>query len=261
MPKHLLLAHDLSTEADIALLRAAQLARQLNARLSLAHVLCGDDEAAARRQLDALAADCSLPIAAIHVRKGPPVESLTTLAEGVQADLLVLGRHRPGAAEGFAGTTLERLLLACPVPLLLVVDPTGLPYSRALSALDFSSCASRAWQQASRLLDTGGELQALHIREGTDIEQPSEAETSLDRELLEQLMSDLSRGSERSDLQLGHRLRCGERLHALEAALAEFNPQLLALGVHSRGEMSSALVGSLARQLLEQPPCDLLLAR
>src|SRR5690606_1763139 len=38
-------------------------------------------------------------------------------------------------------------------------------------------------------------------------------------------------------------------------------PQLLALGGHSRGELSSALLGSLTRQFLEQPPCDVLVAR
>src|SRR5690606_42047611 len=45
MVQHILIAHDLSPEADLALRRAAQLARQTGARLSLLHVLAehGDE--------------------------------------------------------------------------------------------------------------------------------------------------------------------------------------------------------------------------
>lgn len=38
MIRHLLVAHDLTPEADVALARAAQLARQHDARVSLLHV-------------------------------------------------------------------------------------------------------------------------------------------------------------------------------------------------------------------------------
>ncbi|MFC3607545.1 universal stress protein [Stutzerimonas tarimensis] len=260
MPRQLLLAHDSSPEADLALLRAGQLARQLDARLSLAHVLEDGDEASSRRRLEALAADCGLAISDVHLRRGPAVESLAALASGLEADLLLLGRHRAGAVEGFAGTTLERLLLASPVPLLLVVNPTGLPYSRALAALDFSACASRAWQRAAELLPATGELRALHVHESAGLDLPDEAELALDRELFDRLLEDLN-AHQAGSARGSHEVRSGERLQCLEEAIAGFDPQVLALGVHSRGEMSSALVGSLTRQLLENPPCDLLLSR
>ena len=38
-------------------------------------------------------------------------------------------------------------------------------------------------------------------------------------------------------------------------------PHLLALGSHSRGALADALLGSLALQMLRQPPCDVLLVR
>ena len=39
MPKHILVAHDLSVEADVAVRRAAQLAAEHDARVSLLHVI------------------------------------------------------------------------------------------------------------------------------------------------------------------------------------------------------------------------------
>jgi nucleotide-binding universal stress UspA family protein len=42
--------------------------------------------------------------------------------------------------------------------------------------------------------------------------------------------------------------------------MAAVQPQLLALGSHSRSTMSEALLGSLTREYLDQPPCDVLIA-
>jgi len=57
MVQHILVAHDLSPEADLALRRAAQLAQQSGARLSLLHVLDSRgeplDEASVRADLEA----------------------------------------------------------------------------------------------------------------------------------------------------------------------------------------------------------------
>jgi len=55
-------------------------------------------------------------------------------------------------------------------------------------------------------------------------------------------------------------LRYGERNNCLDSAIAAVQPQLLALGSHSRGTMSEALLGSLTREYLDQPPCDVLIA-
>lgn len=261
MIQHILVAHDLSSEADVALRRAAQLARQTDARLSLLHVLDATDEALARAHLQARLDELGLDELEPWIRRGRVAEEVLTQACGLEADLLVLGRHHRQSAEGFAGTTLERILLATPAPLLLAVNPVSTPYSRALAALDFSPCASRALQSAWGLLPAGARLRALNVIEIAEIHAPDEAELTLQGELFGQLVEDLQLELDERDVELETRLRQGERSNCLDAELNEWRPQLLALGGHSRGEMSNALLGSLTRQYLDQPPCDILIAR
>jgi len=261
MVQHILVAHDLSPDADVALHRAAALAQQTGAQLSLLHVM---DEASTSQELqarEALQARIQALDIAVEpwIRKGDVVEELVTQATGLEADLVVVGRHHRLQPQGFAGTTLERILLACPVPLLFAVSPSA-SYSRALAALDYSSCASRALQTAWQLLPVSAELTALNIHEVAEVHGPDDADLALQQELFDQLVSDLRSNLADNGARLNQSLRQGERNNCMEAATAELQPQLLALGGHSRGEMSIALLGSLTRQYLDQPPCDVLIA-
>ncbi len=265
MVQHILVAHDLSPEADLALHRAAQLARQRQARLSLLHVLAKEagpiEEQRARDHLQERLQACGYDALEPWIRRGQPAEEVLTQARGLEVDLLVLGQHHRQSPLGFAGTTLERILLATPAPLLLVIGETHAPYDQALAALDFSPCASRAMQCAWALLPDGAELHALNVHEVAEIHAPDPEDLALQQELFDQLVEDIQVRLPEKDVQLSYSLRQGERGNCLDSAIREMRPQLLALGGHSRGELSSALLGSLTRQFLEQPPCDVLVAR
>lgn len=261
MVQHILVAHDLSPDADIALNRAAQLAQETGARLSVLHVLEGDtDEQHARANLHASLERHALGQEQLWIRQGRAAEEILTQTAGLEADLLVMGRHHRLSPQGFAGTTLEQVLQSCPAPLLLAVVPSA-PYSRALAALDYSGCASRALRTAWNLLPATGELTALNIHEVSELQQPDQSDLALQQELFDQLVADLRAELTDSDDRLHASLRYGERNNCLDSALAEVQPQLLALGSHSRGEISDTLLGSLTRQYLDQPPCDILIAR
>lgn len=263
MVQHILVAHDLSPEADLALQRADGLACQLGARLSLLHVLAtGAERAAAQARLDAALAACRSPRRELHLRSGHAVEEILRMVRGLEAGLLVLGAHHPQSAEGFAGTIFEQLLQDCPVPLLLAVQPAWQAWQQALVALDFSPYASRALQQAWQLLPDGACLLALHIDEQAAIHALDDPdERQFQRELFEQLVADEQRRLPARPLHLEQAFLSGERDHCLDAVLTAEQPQLLALGAHSRGALADALLGSLALQLLRQPPCDVLLVR
>lgn len=262
MANRILVAHDLSRDSDVALRRAVALAKQTGARLDLLHVLdesTGSDKAQQVRgdlqvRLDMIGSESQL-----WLRKGDVVEELLTQATGLQADLLVVGRYRSQRQHGFAGTTLERILHACSMPLLLAVTPTA-PYKCALAALDFSRCASRALQSAWGLLPATAALTALHIHEVAEIHGSDNAEQALQQELFDHLIAELRGGLSDTGARLLSNVRHGERNNCLDAALAELQPDLLALGGHSRGEISSALLGSLTRKYLDQAPCDVLIA-
>ncbi|MCJ0974824.1 universal stress protein [Pseudomonas sp. PS1] len=260
----ILVAHDLSPEADRALARGARLARSSGGRLDVVHVLDEHADSARtqhpREQLQARLAELGLGQVPLWFRPGHVAEAIITQTAGLQADLLILGRHHRQSPSGFAGTTLERILLACPVPVLLAVDAPD-PYSRALAALDFSHCASRALRHAWRLMSAGGVLTALNVHEVAEVHGADEADLALQRELFDQLLADLRGELPDNGARLDARLRQGERSNCLDAAVAELKPQLLAFGGHSRGEISEALLGSQTRAYLGQPPCDVLIAR
>ncbi|QLF93270.1 universal stress protein [Pseudomonas sp. ABC1] len=261
MVQPILVAHDLSHEADIALRRAVQLARQTSSSLHLVHVASAQtDEGDARQGLQERLAALAPDIQNCWIRHGNPVEEVLTLAHGLEASLLVLGRHHRQSPRGFAGTTLERILLGSDIPLLLAVRDDTSPYSRALAALDFSGAASRAMQAARNLLPEDAHLHALHIHEKAEIEAVDDDEQALQLSLFEQLLADLQQTWPTHGPNLSHSLVAGERSRRLEQVIEQQRPDVLAMGTSRREEMSSALLGSLSREVLEQPPCDILVA-
>lgn len=259
MLKHLLIAHDLSAEADLALQRAVALAHQLGARLTLLHVRGEQDElGAVRAQLSDRLNSAHGIEARLHIAHGAVVPEVLSALHSLEADLLLVGRHHRAVAEGFAGTTLEQIAQRCTVPLLLAVQSA--PWQSALAALDFSPCASRALQLSASLLTAEARLQALHIHEVARLQADDDpAALAFERDLFDTLLAEEVRHLPASAPRLQACWRAGEREQCLQQVLAETAPQLLALGQHGRGALSDTLLGSLALQWLREPPCDLLL--
>jgi len=271
MAKHILIAHDLSPEADIALRRAIQLAGQLQARLTLLHVASSQPSPALLARLrsaeeQTLATHLlghPLPDVQLRLEVGPhPAELILQYIGLGHCDLLVLGSHHRHPSPGFAGSVQEHILQASPVPVLVAVDPAAPAYERAISAIDFSPCASRALRAAWPLLPPGAQLQALHVHEVANIHaEDNPDERAFQQSLFERFITAEFTALPPRAVQFSHGFRSGERFDVLERAIAERRPQLLSLGGHSRDALSERLLGSLTRHYLDQPPCDLLVMR
>ena len=264
-PQQILVAHDLSPEADRALQRAIQLTRLHAAQLSVVHVthqpMPPDVEIATLKQLQQRLPTALALEAKYYVRQGPLVHTLRQLQQGLAADLLILGSHHAHAPRGFAGTTLEGLLAETSVPILLVNQAVTRPYQRALAAVDFSTAATHALCCMWPLLAEEAELQVLNVLEQAEIKPPTTEDLALQDELLQQWLATLRRQLPNQAQPITLVQRHGERRRCLEQLIQEWAPDILALGIHNRGTLSQALVGGLAYELLEQPPCDLLLAK
>lgn len=266
MPKHILIAHDLRDTADMALCRAAQLARQFNARLTMLHVLdpskSSQEHEQAKQALDRSLTQYAPPATTLLIRSGqkPSEVVLQQLAEG-DYDLLVLGAHHQ-RHDFFSGTSLDRIARNCPVPLLLVARNDFQPYQRALSAIDFSLCACSALGQAYRLLPETAELHALHVFEpdkGT--RQQVEAQLATQKALIDQLLEDEQQNLPAKGPTLSHSVQQGGILRCLQAHLKTQQTELLVLGSHGRSALSQALLGSLAQHFLHKAPCDIYVVR
>ncbi|MCO6059675.1 universal stress protein [Pseudomonas sp. MOB-449] len=271
---HILIAHDLSREADTALRRAIQLAHQHGARLSLLHVLedhlpnavQGNLRDAAQRHFGERLAQLGARDCQLLLRKGRPAQQILEEMSDSQADLLVIGRHHHNAPELFIGTTLERVACHLAAPLLLVAgEQPDQPYQHAAVALDFSLCACDALRKCCALLPSEARLTALNVMElGSRL--LSKSGNSADflatqKALLGKLLEDELMGLRAPLPSVELDVVRGALPKALDDAIAERQPQLLALGSHGRSLISQALLGSLPLRYLQNPPGDLLLVK
>jgi len=265
MVKHILIAHDLRSTADLALRRAAQLARQHNASLTLLHVT---DNQLSPRELEVVkqALDVSLtqyapPNTQLLILSGQPAEVILKQIQEQQADLLVLGaQHQRHPL--FPGTTLDHIARSCSIALLLVTNEDAKPYPNALIAMDFSIWACSALSTAYQLLPPAGALHALNIFEPDKTAiGDGEMEFSIQRQLIAQLLNDEIKRLPKDGPSLTHEVLRGRMPVALQEHIRQHQPPLLVLGNRCRGALACALLGDLVQHFLHKAPCDVLVVQ
>jgi nucleotide-binding universal stress UspA family protein len=170
---HILAATDLSGPAQHAADRAARLAHETGAALTLMHVLPGgalqelrqwlgsghpmvqqlQDEA--HRELGQRVADLQARRHVVIrpvVASGSALDEIGTEAETLDAALLVVGARGAGFLRRLVlGSTSERLLRRTKRPMLVVRQTPHEPYRRVLVALDFSPWSAQAIVVARRV--------------------------------------------------------------------------------------------------------------
>lgn len=172
-PGPILAATDFSAPARHAAERAARLAHETGATLTLIHVLSGGPlqelrqwlgtghameqqlHADAQRQLQALAGDLQTrqqaSVRAVY-SSGMVLDEISREADALDAGLLVLGARGAGFLRRMVlGSTSERLLRRTTRPLLVVRQTPRGPYQHVLVALDFSPWSARAIALARRV--------------------------------------------------------------------------------------------------------------
>ncbi len=200
MFKHILIAHDLSQQADVALRRAAQLAEQHQARLTLLHVAEGQHSSASLKELqqateqvlgERLSSYSHCP-AQVLIRQGKASDVLLQALTEEDYDLLVVGSHHKNKPELFTGTNLERIARHCQVPLLLACGQDSRAYQQAVLAIDSSLCACKALACAYQLLPSTAQLHAVNIFSQPAKQSASKAAAQLEiqQALIGQLVDD-----------------------------------------------------------------------
>lgn len=272
-----LVATDLSERSERALRRAFRLAREQGATLTVAHIfddslppdMVESHEAAARRQLDRLCADLGDGIdVTIVVRKGDVTADILELEREISPDLLVLGLHRPRPLlDLFRETTMERLVRLSAIPVLLVRDADDRDYRTVISASDFSPAAASAVRLANRLAPEARiiPVHALHVPYSGMLGATPEALAGLELpfrkeadELAREWSADPTLPQDRLQPVI---VRVGPVIGALHHALDEHDGQLVCVGAHGRAGQAPSILGSVANDLMRNPPSDVLVAR
>ena len=291
---HTLLATtDLSAPARHAAQRAALLASQTGARLELLHVLEksaldelqhlfngeGDDgdlseriRTQARDALNELAAEIGEPVnvsAGLHLEEGPVLESIISLAERLDASLLIVGaRGTHFMRQWLLGATAERLLRKTRRPILAVKQPPREGYSRVLVPVDFSPWSIGAVRLAQAVAPQA-QLTLMHA-----FELPYEGKLRLafvDEEQIDahrmnarrQAITDLHQFAADAGMPEGtcHTLvtHGSASLRVLEQE-EELGADLVVLGKHGTGMTEELLLGSVTKHILAHARCDVLAA-
>lgn len=277
MSPAILAATDLSPRSAEVAGRAAALAGVLGARLILAHVIEGPALAATGRGMRPLLtrlglapppedADAGLRAAAeglavpveTRLLRGAAEEELARLAAESGAVLLVLGLHRErGVLDLLRLTTMERIVLAADVPVLIAHQPWARPYRKVLSLTDFSPGAAAALRMAARIAP-GASFHAVHALK-VPLAVGGEDITDQARLVAEMTRRGWLASPDLPDLNEPPELIPGGLHEVLDFRRRELGADLVCIGTHS-GRDPGAL-GNYARDLMRAPPTDLLIAK
>ena len=286
----ILVATDFSAPSRHAADRAARLAHETGAPLSLMHVTPGStlqelrqwlgtghamerqllDEA--RRQLQALAdelvAQCGIGVRTVEAA-GPVLEAIDDESRRLGAGLLVLGARGAGFLRRLVlGTTSERLVRRASCPVLVVRQSAHERYRRALVAVDFSPWSAQALAAARRVAPQA----RLVLLSAYQVPfQEKLAFAGVDAATIEHYR----RQAHLQAVQALHGLAAGQGLKpgdydavVIEGEASqriveqeqEYDCDLVVLGKHGRSVTEDLLLGSVTQHVLAEGSADVLVS-
>ncbi len=276
--KRIVMATDLSARSDRALDRAAMLACEHRAELTIVHVIDEDLPASfadaqketamgiIREHIHKILLDSGLNIS-IEIVFGRAYVDILEVSERLEADLLVLGVHRADAFKDmFRGTTAERVIRAGNTPILLVKDRVDAAYQKIVVGVDFSVYSRRAIEFAVKFAPDG----AFHLVHAYDVPfkgflygPNARREVTKQHQIEFENMIDQEMGTFVASLDskaplLNHVMKEGTVREVIDQEVGRLKPGLLVIGTHGRTGVAHALLGSVAEDLLRTPPCDVL---
>jgi nucleotide-binding universal stress UspA family protein len=251
-------ATDLTARSDRALSRAALLAQQTGARLTLVHAVDARKSGRALRaqvnrayvqllsKVDQAFGSAAAAID-IAVRPGKPLDVVAAVAHEPSVDLIVLAAPQVRRSDSIFGTTAERLLRATRRPVLVVHRTADSSYRRVAMAVDLSNASVPMVQAATGLgiLDDA-ETTLLHAQKHA---WQGDAQLRLHAILTAAEMS-----VERTRILV----RTDAPAAAIRHVLDHEQPELLTLGASRWWLIKRLLIGSVADNLLRSAMCDVL---
>ncbi|WP_439572033.1 universal stress protein [Phreatobacter sp.] len=275
-------ASDLTFRSERALSRALELGRQFGGEVTVAHVVDADladevrdhalswAETALKRECQRLVGP-GLPKLVVQAVAGKPRRDIIRLAHEARADLMVLGIHdqtRDGAYR-FADTTAGHLLKESYLPVLLVREAVEKPYRSVVIGVDFSVCSKRAIRRAVALAPDA-RITLVHAfqvpfrgRFGSEefvsevrYNERLEFDAALAEEMDWLVQRVIATGPQPGAVEKV--LREGAPGEVLRAECARIGADLVAVGTHGTTGLTRAIWGSVAEDILNVPPCDVL---
>lgn len=269
----ILIATDLSARSTHTLRRGCMLASSCGALVRVVSVvddaipeplvagLVADMTKELQRQTAALASEvpCKYDI---EVSAGDVAGSIVRHAAEFDAKLIVLGLHRDRAViDSFRETTMERIARLSHVPVLLVRNAAEGAYRNVLCAIDFSPASAAAASAAGQIAgDADYKLfHAYHVVHHMRADFPVNVEL-FTRQAEDECKNWCKANPEISALGEVELIE-GPLESVFTKQVVRHRPDLLATGAHSRPAFSRFLFGSFAKDLIRDPPTDVLICQ
>lgn len=270
---------DLTERSRNAFLRALELAQRPGAELMLLHVTSDALPSLVAHVHETYATDVLRDLSGKahaegieHVEcvlaQGRDYETIIAESHKLQADLIVIGTHRPSSVvQDMLGTTADRVLRHGGLPLLLVRKKPAGPYATILVAVDFSPASARALTLAVEAFPKAhiaavtafGSSRRSLLGDDTEVREAAAEARRLALkgflvEVREALDPELASSLDRVEAVVERGWAEDVILHAAE----EMKPDLIVVGTHARGGVQHAVLGSVAEWVLTEAPCDVL---
>ncbi|QRK04756.1 universal stress protein [Archangium violaceum] len=281
--RRVLVATDFSPHSACALERARQLPLQEGAELLLVHALPseatgeirhGEEEALARHALEEAVhhtrgrlARGSCEVRGLLVR-GKPLEAITRAARDFGAELVVIGRPRiPGSLlarlrERMAGGFVESI----PTALLVVGPPPVGPYQHPLIAVELTEASRHAVEAALRLCPNASRVAVLHDYDTSYELVLHQAAPSripeFQREARTQACAELHRfltPYREAGVHFDELIGSGEASTSTLELAQEEHADLVVVGRHTRLGLGRLVRPHVARQIIKESTCDVLI--
>ncbi len=227
----------------------------------------------ARENLDGMAAEIGAPLGiamSTRMEEGTVLETIATLADGMDAGLLVLGAHGASPIRHWLlGATAERLLRKTRRPVLAVRQKPHEMYRVALVPVDFSDWSLNAIH-LTRALAPKARLCLMHAYQvpfegnlrlaGVDEERIQHHRRQAESEARDRLhalaeAAGCAPGSYRAIVIHGD---AAPRILEQEE---QQDAELLVLGKHGSGFTEELLLGSTTKHVLAESGCDVLITQ
>jgi universal stress protein E len=274
-------ATDLLAKSEAALQRAGLLADNLEADVTLLHVVTpSQSERVLEQSLQMAIVDmksrAQLPLwrarqkPNIAVRTGSPAKVILDVISQSASSLLILGPHRKRPIrDALEGTVAQKALGTRKCPVLVVHSQPRNPYQRVLFALDPSPASATAVMAAESLVLTAAkDTQVVHANvpwhEGMSlyygigfdsVTTCSTAWKSEAEKAVRKMLKCASDNSARYEILIER--SCIPT--TVRRAIDQYQPDLLVIGTRGRGRVPRALLGSVANRILREVACDTLI--
>jgi nucleotide-binding universal stress UspA family protein len=273
--ERILVATDLTPHSDRALDRAVALACERDAQLTVLHVIehrpthvhshrivpVSALTARIERQL-AMDVSACRDRATIQIEQGQPADVIERIARDGRYHVVVVGGERVDRlGQRSLGKTVERLLRTTTVPLLVVADRPRGPYRNVAVAVDFSRVSVLTTELAASMFPAQRirivhAYQPLTYGRGESLGEPGQFLEAARMEYAEWIAEAALPADIRD--RLDAHLAIGHPSRVLREAAEQGQFDLLVLGSHGHGRLYELFIGSVAREILAELPCDCL---